>query len=168
MKITTIRVQITLIFTHLIILINAQKLDTCKIHLTNLEGKQVNLSDFKGKVLYIDFWASWCAGCKIFMVHGDSLYHKFNKKQHRSIEFINISIDENESYWKMAVEKNKQKGVHLLSRHSDSLGAAQFFRLTGLPRFVIVDKKGVVTSFIAQTPYYTNVYDELLQLIEAD
>ncbi|MBK9283844.1 MAG: TlpA family protein disulfide reductase [Sphingobacteriaceae bacterium] len=144
------------------------KKDTTYIHLINLKGHPVQLSDYLGKVLYIDFWASWCGGCKIFIQHGDSLYDRFTKAQHKKIEFINISIDEDEKSWKKGVEKHQQKGVHLLSRLSDSLGAAKYFRLTGLPRYVIIDKKGKIKSFIAQTPYYTNVYEELLELIEAD
>jgi len=59
--------------------------------LRNLKGKQVSLSDFKGKVVLVNFWATWCAPCKTEMPHIQKMYTDFKDK---GFEVLAISVDE--------------------------------------------------------------------------
>uniref|UniRef100_UPI003593F5E4 TlpA family protein disulfide reductase n=1 Tax=Aquiflexum sp. TaxID=1872584 RepID=UPI003593F5E4 len=60
--------------------------------LLTLEGIPVDLSDFKGKTLFINIWASWCGPCRAEMPYINSLYEKL--KDNQDVEFLMIAIDE--------------------------------------------------------------------------
>lgn len=140
--------------------------DTSDFNLFDVNGNKVKLSDYKGKVLYIGFWASWCGGCKLFLKLGNELHAKFNEEELKKIVFIHISIDNDKEVWKKAMKENQVQGLQFISSMLDTNSASQYFRVTGLTRYVIYNKKGQVTSWIAKNPYQTEVYEELCGLIE--
>lgn len=144
----------------------SQKKDTAKYVLYDEQGKSISLEKYKGKVVYIDFWASWCGPCKGYMDLSKELHAKFTKKQQKKIVFLYVSIDSDTAVWHRAIRQASVKSVHVLSPGTSDNSLGYFFGMTGLPRFVILDKKGRVASLIAKTPYQKEVYDELLALIE--
>lgn len=115
-------------------------------------GNLVNLNDFKGQYLLIDFWASWCQPCLENFPFMDKL-----KKNYKSypIQFIAVSLDTDPKQWKESIEKHNLSGVQL----SDSKG---FFGIlpifckvvTSIPRYVLVDKMGKIINF--DTPHPMN------------
>ena len=64
-----------------------------EFYMEDMNGQQIFLSDFEGKVLYIDIWASWCGPCRKQFPYSKELKNKFSKKQLKKIKFIYISID---------------------------------------------------------------------------
>lgn len=140
--------------------------DTLTFKMFDEKGKEVSISKFKGKVVYLDFWASWCGSCKQYMEKSKLLHAKFTKKQLKKIVFLYLSVDNDPEVWKKSKASVTVEGIHLLSPANSPDGAYIFFRVTGMPRYVIIDKKGEITSFIAKTPYQEEVFDELLKLIE--
>ena len=70
-----------------------------------------------------------------------------------------------EEAWKKALEKITVTGVHWLSPANLPDGLWVYYKMTGLPRFIIIDKKGKISEFIAKTPYMFDVYEDLNYLI---
>jgi thiol-disulfide isomerase/thioredoxin len=117
------------------------------------EGKKVSLSDFKGKVVYIDFWATWCGPCVAEIPHSKKLKEKFAGND--SIVFMYVSVDneDNVDGWKSFIRKKGLTGVQLISRDGgkeDRVG--ERYGLQYIPRFVLVDKNGKVAYGQAPAP----------------
>lgn len=76
---------------------------------TDLSGKKVSLSDFKGKYVYIDIWATWCGPCQREIPHLQKLEEKYHGKD---IYFVSISCDNNKKAWENRVRAGL-KGIQL-------------------------------------------------------
>jgi thiol-disulfide isomerase/thioredoxin len=124
------------------------------------------LENNKGKIIYIDFWASWCKPCREAMPHSMELIKHFEEKE---ILFLFLSIDENKKSWNEASQKenlNSTKNMLnflVANRHtSDFLDK---IKLQGIPRYVIVDKNGKIVYLNAPGPADQNTKHLLLELI---
>ena len=121
--------------------------------LDDVTGKKVSLSDFKGKVVYIDFWATWCGPCLAEIPHSKKLKEKFAGND--SIVFMYVSVD-NEDYideWKAFVKKKGMSGVQLIARDGgkeEKVG--ERYGIQFIPRFVLIDKLGRVAYSEAPAP----------------
>jgi peroxiredoxin len=115
------------IFTIFTLSINAQINvgDTIpSVTLKSSNNKEVNITSFKGKYVLIDFWASWCAPCRLGNKKLVKLYDEVSQDK---IEIIGISIDTDVNKWLKAVEKDKIKFTQLIdSKGFDAETAVQF------------------------------------------
>ncbi|WP_316838525.1 TlpA disulfide reductase family protein [Pedobacter gandavensis] len=121
----------------------------------NFELKDVNdkihkLSDFKGKVVIIDMWAMWCAPClkeKPIMGKIEQGYHDRN-----DIVFIGVSVDgiNRSDIWKGFVKKNGFSSLELISDATSSI--QQYYKIGGIPRFLVFDRKGNIVTVDAPMP----------------
>lgn len=104
----------------------------------DVSGKAVNLSDFEGKILYVNFWATWCGPC---LFEKPSLENvKARYEQNPDLVFIDISLDTNEESWKKYLQKNRPKGIQLLSASPTKTMVNHLF--SGIPSQIIVNSKG--------------------------
>ncbi len=115
----------------------------------SIKGKEVKLEDLKGKLVYIDVWATWCGPCK-----GELPYlQKLEKEYHRKpIHFVSISVDNTEQPWRKMVKEKKLGGIQL---HADKNWRSDFveaYEIKGIPRFILLDKKGNIISADAPRP----------------
>ena len=133
--------------------------------LINQEGKEVYIDQFKGKVVYIDFWASWCGPCRQQFPFSKKLHDAMSKKELDKIVFLYISIDDNEATWKKAIEQNNLKGVNAISRGGWSSEVCKFFNITSIPRYMILNKSGKVVEQDAKRPADETLKDDLLKLM---
>lgn len=112
--------------------------------LKDLEGKTVALSDFKGKVVYIDFWASWCLPCIM-----ENKEVKKIKPLYKDVVFLYITRDKSDSVWRDAINKQEIEGIHLMG--GDNV-VFDHYKAEGVPKYVLIDKKGRIVTANAPRP----------------
>lgn len=108
--------------------------------LSNTVDQLVSLDDFKGKVVYLNFWASWCRPCVKKMESIKSMQAGLEGKE---IAFINISLDKVKDTWKNAIQsRGLDYGIHLYANSEISEGVAAEYGVKILPQYFIIDKDG--------------------------
>lgn len=115
----------------------------------DVNGKSVSLSDFKGKVVLIDVWATWCGPCKQEMPHLKRLEEEMKGTD---VVFLGVSVDEarNKQKWLDFIEKEKLGGIQVFASGWSKI--TKDYRINGIPRFIVIDRKGNVVSFDAPRP----------------
>ena len=110
--------------------------------LPNLDGQPVSLSQFKGQVVLLDFWASWCVPCI-----GDLPYLRQVKEKTSGwpVVFLNISLDADEAAWKEAIDKHGIEGVHVRADGFSS-DEAKSYQVEGIPSYYLVDSQGLIVG----------------------
>ena len=107
--------------------------------LTDRDGKMVSLSDFKGKVVYLDFWATWCGACMNKLTKMRAIEAQM-MQQDNNIVFLHISLDRDQTTWKNTVAENGFGGIHLYAGQA-SLIQKQYEAIS-LPEYYIVYRDG--------------------------
>jgi len=109
--------------------------------LTTPEGKPLALSSFRGKVVLVDFWASWCGPCRKENPNVVAMYKKFHNK---GFEIYGVSLDEDEDKWLNAI-----KADGLIWNHASDLKgwknqAARLYGVEAIPFTLLLDKEGKI------------------------
>ncbi len=135
------------------------------IQLVDLAGKTFDFSKYKGKVIYVDFWASWCGPCRAEFPFSKKMHGSLSEKDRAKIVFLYISIDDKEEAWKSAIERLQLGDFENgFSPGGWSSEVVQKFRITGIPRYMIINKNGEIVSKNAKRPSNPETLDDLLKL----
>ena len=111
--------------------------------LTDMQGQQVSLSQFRGKVVIVNFWATWCPPCREEMPSMEKLYRDY---QDKGLVMLAVNVDEN---GKQAVAKFLQRTPHSFPILLDSENVAQnTYGVFRFPESFIIDRNGVVVEKI--------------------
>lgn len=130
-------------------------------------GDSVTLDDYKGKVVYLDVWASWCGPCIGEIPHSKQLHERFTKKQLEKVVFLYVSIDDSDTNWKNALQKHQLPGNQGWSKGGWRSRIVQYFGIQSIPRYILIDKKGNVADLNAKRPSSTDaIYQDILKLLE--
>ncbi len=125
----------------------------------------VSLKDLKGKLVYIDFWATWCGPCQQEAPHYQKLQKEYKGKE---ITFVSISIDEDKGSWLKFLEKEKPECVSLIANNGWNADVAKAYQVQGIPTFVLIDKDGKIITCSAPRPSSPDIrktLDEHLGLV---
>ena len=141
-----------------------QDIASSDFKLMGVDGKEFSIADFKGKVVYVDFWASWCGPCREQFPYSKQLHDKLTEKQKKDIVFLYISIDNTVEIWKNAMLKYNLEGEHGLSSGGWNSAAAKYYKLTSIPRYMLIDKKGNVVDPNAKRPSDENIFQDIINL----
>jgi thiol-disulfide isomerase/thioredoxin len=109
--------------------------------LQNNKGQVISLQDFKGKVVYVDFWATWCGACirKMALMQETT---RVVMEQDPNVVFVHISLDKNVSAWQNAVQNNNYPGIHLNASDGPGGALAKRYNISALPEFYVISKDG--------------------------
>jgi peroxiredoxin len=103
-----------------------------------LQGNSVNLSDFEGKVVFLDFWAPWCAPCREELPELDRLYRKYRKD---GFEVVGICLDTPEARVTKFLQKVPVTFQILIDKKGE---AAEVYRFSGVPAGFLIDRDGII------------------------
>lgn len=113
-------------------------------------GKVFKLSDFKGKAVYIDVWATWCAPCIKETPHFKALVEKY--KGDNRIEFISVSVDSDKNAWNKMISKDSHEWKQLIVDNNLKSDLCVQYGIDMIPRFLLFDKEGRVVNATAPHP----------------
>lgn len=108
----------------------------------DLDGNNIKLSDFKGKVILLDFGASWCAPCREFSIDvAPKLIKKYDKYE---FVLINYSLDTDKKRWKKMIIEDNMNWVSLSNLEGVNDDAALKYDIQEIPDFILIDKMGKI------------------------
>ncbi|AMP97532.1 Thioredoxin family protein [Pedobacter cryoconitis] len=113
------------------------------ISMSNKDGKIVHLSDFKGKYVLIDFWASWCGPCRKENPNVVAAYKKYHDK---GFEILGISLDSKKDAWLKAIEADGLIWTHVSELKGWQNSAAKEYGVRAVPASFLIDPNGNVVG----------------------
>jgi thiol-disulfide isomerase/thioredoxin len=132
-----------------------------EISMANPSGKIIKLSDLKGKVVLIDFWASWCGPCRAENPNVVKMYQKFKNK---GFTVFSVSLDEDASKWKEAIAKDQLEWeYHVSDLKGWKSSVVPTFGIEGIPYTVLVNKEGKIIGKNLRGEKLEETLNELLK-----
>lgn len=130
--------------------------------LKDVDGNEVVLSKLRGRVIFLDFWASWCGPCRNSIPSVEQLYQKFKSKK---VLFYGINLENNPS---RAKNFAKNSGINYKILNGDRK-TTDSFGVRGIPAFFIIDKEGkIAASYVGFDPSLSSVWETEIKKLLAE
>lgn len=123
----------------------------------DINGQVFTKEDFKGKVVYMDLWATWCPPCCAEIPYMNRLVKEFEHV--RDIAFVSISIDKDAEAWKKKIAEKHMGGIQLLAGPTCFL--MEYTNKTAIPHYLIIDKEGNFIDADAPHPSDPDITEQL-------
>jgi peroxiredoxin/outer membrane lipoprotein-sorting protein len=124
--------------------------------LKGLDGVEVKLSDLKGNVVLLDFWATWCGPCRASLPHLDEIYQEFKDK---GLKAYAVDLREDEATVKAFIEKTNLGIPPLFDKDGK---ASKGFGVSGIPQTVVIGKDGTIKKIVVGS----GTHDQVKKAIE--
>ena len=111
------------------------------IKLPDIKGDSISLASLKGKVVLLDFWASWCMPCRAANKKLVKLYGKYKKQ---GFEIFSVSVDNKKNDWMKAIEKDKITWLQVNDPQQSGAPSAVNWGISYLPTTFLINKNGDV------------------------
>lgn len=108
-----------------------------------VDGKPVSLSDFRGKYVLLDFWASWCRPCRMENPNVVAAYHKFKDK---GFTVLGVSMDTDPTKWQNAIQQDGLVWTHISDLKGWANEAGKLYNITGIPANFLIDREGKIVA----------------------
>lgn len=115
------------------------------------DGKQISLHSLRGKYVYIDVWATWCAPCKAEIPFLQKIEESYEGKK---IQFVSLSVDRlvDKDKWISYVRENKLGGIQVMADRDFNSDFIKKYNINSIPRFILIDPTGNIVSGDAYRP----------------
>jgi peroxiredoxin len=130
-----------------------------EIALPSANGDTLRLSTLKGKVVLLDFWASWCGPCRVANKGLSKLYSKFRSK---GFEIYSVSLDEQKEEWMKAIKKDKITWLQVIDPGGWETPTAQRWGIYALPTSYLIDKEGRLIAMDLEGKNLENALKDLM------
>ena len=131
--------------------------------MSDVNGKKCRLSDLKGKYLFIDFWATWCAPCREEIPHMAKLQEHFAGDSR--IALVSISVDANVKTWKKFLEKEQPAWAQYVVDAENNAILDKEYRIFGIPHFTLLDPEGRFVQYSFSRPSFPGCLEEIERII---
>ena len=121
-----------------------------ELSLKGVNDETINLSDLKGKIVLIDFWASWCGPCRRENPNVIRAYKKYQKAKFHTaegFEILSVSLDKNKAAWEAAIKKDGLFwDYHVSDLKKWNTPYKSIYKFSGIPHTVLVDRDGSIVD----------------------
>lgn len=114
--------------------------------LKDAEGKDISLSSFRGKIVLVDFWASWCRPCRAMIPKLKDLYAKYHVT---GFEILSVSADASPGAWKKALAQEQMSWQQVIDSYADGNEFGNLwlqYKIAAVPYAILLDKDGKVMA----------------------
>jgi thiol-disulfide isomerase/thioredoxin len=137
--------------------------DPVKVSGKTLDGQPFDINQYKGKVVVVDFWATWCGPCRAELPNLKNVYEKYHNK---GLEVVGVSLDENKDDLIKFLAENHLPWKILVSTEAHHSGfdnpIADNYGISGIPTVFLMNRQGKVVSLSARGEQLATLVDGLI------